>query len=64
MSIRFFTRSFLHRTTKAIDCNPLVDVRGTFLHISRAFGKVWHDDLIYNLKPYGEENKLINLIQN
>ena len=53
--------SITHKICNAIDCNTLVDVRGTFLHISRAFGKVWHDGLIYNLKPYGVENKTYKL---
>ena len=28
-----------------------VDVRGVFLDISNAFDKVWHDSLLYKLKP-------------
>ena len=51
-------------TYKSFDCNPSVDVRGTFLDISKTFDKVWHDGLIYKLKSYGVENKLLNLIQN
>ena len=53
-----------HEIYKSFDCNPSVDVRGTFLDISKAFDKVWHDGLIYKLKLYGVENKLLNLIQN
>ena len=72
MSIRFFTGWFLHLTTPSItqeiyrffDCNPSVDVGGTFLVISKGFGKVGHDGLIYTLKSYCVENKLLNLIQN
>ena len=56
--------SITHEIYKAFDCNPSVDVRGTFLDISKAFDKVWHDGLIYKLKLYGVENKLLNLIQN
>ena len=29
------------------DCNPIVYVRGVFLEMSKAFDKVWHDDLIH-----------------
>ena len=54
--------SITHKIYKAFDCNPLVDVRGTFLDISKSFEKVWHDSLIYKLKSYGVENKLLNLI--
>ena len=53
-----------HEIYKSFECNPSVDVRGTFLDISKAFDKVWHDGLIYKLKLYGVENKLLNLIQN
>ena len=38
--------------------NSSVDVRGTFLDISKVFDKVWHDGLIYKLKSYDVENKL------
>ena len=56
--------SIMHKIYKSFACNPLVDVRGAFLEISKAFDKVWHDGLIYKLKSYGVPNKLINLIQN
>ena len=49
---------------KSFDCNPSVNVRGTFLCISKAFDKVQHDSLIYKLKSHGIGNKLLNLIQN
>ena len=45
-------------------CNSWVDVRGTFIDISKDFDKVWHDGLIHKLKSCGVENKLLNLIQN
>ena len=33
-----------------MDCNPLKDVRGIFLDLSKAFDRVWHDGLIYKIK--------------
>ena len=54
----------LHTRYKFFDCNPSVDARGTFLDISKAFDKVWHNGLIYKLKSYSVESKLLNLIQN
>ena len=35
----------------------------TFLDISEAFDRVSHDGLIYKLKSYGVESKLLNVIQ-
>ena len=56
--------SITHEIYKFFDCNPSVDARGTFLDISKAFDKVWHNGLIYKLKSYSVESKLLNLIQN
>ena len=42
--------SITHEIYRSFDCNPSVDVRGIYLDISKAFGKVWHDGLIYKLK--------------
>ena len=56
--------SITYEIYKSFYCNPSVDVRGTFLDISKTFDKVWHDGLIYKFKSYGVESKLLNLIQN
>ena len=72
MSIRFLLvdscisqlLSITHKICKSFDCNLSIDVGGTFLDISKAFDKVWHDGLIYKLKSYDVENKHLNLIQN
>ena len=49
---------------KSYDCNPAEDVRGMFLDISKAFDKVWHEELIFKLNAYGVEGKLIMLLEN
>ena len=49
---------------KLFDCHPPEDVRGVFLDISKAFDKVWHEGLIFELKTNGVEGKLIMLLEN
>ena len=39
-------------------------MRGTFLDISKAFDKVWHEVLIFKLKTYGIDGKLLKLLKN
>ena len=36
-----------HEIRKSLDCNPSTDMRGTFLDISKAFDKIWHEGLIF-----------------
>ena len=36
---------------------------GTFLDISKAFDKVWHVGLIFELKTYGVEANLLKLLK-
>ena len=43
---------------------PEVDVRGVFLDISNAFDKVWHDSLLYKLKPYDVQVQLLSIWRN
>ena len=42
--------SIIHEIQTAFDKNPTVDVRGVFLDISKAFDKVWHDEIILNFQ--------------
>ena len=49
---------------KSFDCKPPENVRGVFLDISIAFDKIWHEGLIFKLKTYGAEGKLIMLLEN
>ena len=40
------------------------EVRGVFLDISKAFDKVWHNDLIYKLKQNGVASDLLDTLTN
>ena len=55
--------SITHEIYNSFDYNPSVDIRGVFLHISKAFDKVWHDGLIFKLQTYGIDDKLLKLIK-
>ena len=42
-----------HEIFEAFDCNSSLEVRSVFIDISKAFDKVWHEDLLYKLKSMG-----------
>ena len=46
----------------AFDANPSVEVRGSFLDLSKAFNKVWHEGLLYKLKHMKIGEKYFGLI--
>ena len=46
----------IHEIQKSFDESPLVDVRGIFSDIFKAFDKVWH-------KSYGISGNLFKLIE-
>ena len=49
---------------KSFDCNPQEYVIAVLLDISKTFDKVWHEELIFKLKTYGVEGKLIMFLEN
>ena len=49
----------IHEIQTAFDENPTVDMRGVFLDISKAFGKVWHDGLIF--KPLNKNHMALRV---
>ena len=42
--------SIVHEINLSFDCAPTIDVRGVFLDISKAFDKVWHEGILFELK--------------
>ena len=53
--------SSTHETYKSFDCHLPTGMRGTFLDISKAFDKVWHEGLIFRLKTYGVESNFLQV---
>ena len=56
--------SITHDIYTGFDSTPLLDTRGVFLDISKAFDRVWHEGLIFKLKSYGITGPLLLLLQN
>ena len=52
-----------HNIFSAFDANPLLEVRGVFLDLSKAFDRVWHEGLLYKLKNNGIDGNLFKLIK-
>ena len=46
---------------KAFDCDPTLEVRSIFLDISKAFDKVWHEDLLFKLRSMDISGEFYNL---
>ena len=44
---------------KHLDSNPSLNTMAVFLYMSKAFDKVWHEGLLFKLKIYGIEGKLL-----
>ena len=53
--------SITHNCT--LFANPSLEVCDAFLDLSKAFDRVWHDDLLYNLKSNGTDSSLFKLIK-
>ena len=47
---------------KSFDENPSLEARGIFLNMSKAFDRVWHEGLLFNLGCVGLSGKYYGLI--
>ena len=56
--------SIVYETYASFDCNPPFDVRAVFLDISKAFNRVWHNELVYKMKLLGMTESPLKLTQN
>ena len=56
--------SITHEIYKSFDYHPPTDMRGTFLDISKAFDRVWHEGLIFKLKTCDVDANLLKLLGN
>ena len=54
----------VHDIYASFVCSPPLNARGVFLHMSKAFDKVWHEGLIYKMKCFGVEGTSLKLLQN
>ena len=53
--------SIVHCIYADFDHNPLLEVRGNFVDISKVFNKVWHEGLLYKLESICVSGNLLNL---
>ena len=54
----------IHEIQIAFDNNPIADVGGVFLDISKAVNiKVWNSDFSFKLHAYGVEGELLALLE-
>ena len=54
-----------HEIFQALDCNLSLEpiFRSVFLDISKAFDKIWHEALLYKIKPMGISGELYNFLE-
>ena len=56
--------SITHETYKSFNCDPLTNMRGTFLDISKTFDKFWHKSLMFKSKTCSTDGTPLALLEN
>ena len=56
--------SITHEMYKSFNCDPLTDMRGTFLDISKTFDKFWHKSLMFKSKTCSTDGTPLTLLEN
>ena len=56
--------SITHKIYSSFDNVPSLETRAVFLHLSKAFDRVWHEGLLYKLECIGISGKLLSLLCN
>ena len=46
----------------SFDCDPTIDVSGVFRDISKTFGKVWHEGILFKLTTHRVNGKILTLL--
>ena len=49
---------------QSFNCHTPANIRGTFLDIAKAFDKVWLEGLVFQLKTFGIDCRLLTLLEN
>ena len=60
----FTVISIVPDINSTFDCDPTHDVRDIFLDIFKAFDKVWHERLLYELETYCVKGEILNHLCN
>ena len=60
----FTVISIVPDINSTFDCDPTHDVRDIFLDIFKAFDKVWHERLLYELETYCVKGEILNHLRN
>lgn len=50
--------SITHNIFSAFNANPSLEVSGVFLDLSKAYGRVWYEGLLYKLNNSGINGNL------